>query len=64
MTGDVEAKALLRAERLAARNQLAPAERIEKSLTIAETGLKELEMEPGMMCPAFSRSGPRRISDR
>jgi 5-formyltetrahydrofolate cyclo-ligase len=53
MTGNVEAKALLRAERLAARNQLAPAERIEKSLAIAETGLKELELEPGMIVSGF-----------
>ena len=53
MTTEASNKAALRAERLAARDLLAPEERIEKSLMLAEFGLRDLEIEPGTIVSGF-----------
>lgn len=53
MTSSAVAKAALRAERLAARDLLPPAERIEKSLLVAERGLEDMEIEPGTIASGF-----------
>lgn len=53
MTTGTLAKAELRTERLAARDLLPPDERIEKSLAIAEFGLREIDIEPGTIVSGF-----------
>ncbi|TRL37251.1 5-formyltetrahydrofolate cyclo-ligase [Rhizobium straminoryzae] len=49
----LSAKARLRGERLAARNALAPDDRIEKSLQLAEHGQAALTVQPGTIVSGF-----------
>ncbi len=51
--GSRAVKAELRAERLAARDDLAPVERIEKSLSIAAHGMGAIEIERGAIVSGF-----------
>lgn len=54
MSGAAVEKARLRAERLAARNAIPPADRIEKSLVMAEHGQEALTYPPGAVVSGFS----------
>lgn len=54
MMENAQAKARLRAERLAVRDLLAPDQRIEMSLALAEHGLSAIELSPGTIVSGFS----------
>ncbi|WP_137131604.1 5-formyltetrahydrofolate cyclo-ligase [Rhizobium sp. FY34] len=54
MSGAAVEKARLRAERLAARDAIPPADRIEKSLLMAEHGQEALTCPPGAVVSGFS----------